>query len=66
MLADWSINKSVIAKAKKEAKAAKQTQKSVNYNKRKNKVLDMLVAEMNEKIENISSTNLDDILSKIN
>ncbi len=66
MLADWSINKSVIAKAKKEAKAAKKTQKSVNYNKRKNKVLDMLVAEMNEKIENISSTNLDDILSKIN
>lgn len=66
MLADWNVNKSVIAKARKEAKAAKQTAKSVNYTKRKNKVLDMLVAEMNEKIENINSTGLDDILSKLN
>jgi DNA polymerase elongation subunit (family B) len=47
MLADWSINKSMQAKAKKQAKTAKQTKKTDNYTKRKNKVLDMLVAEMN-------------------
>ncbi len=65
MLADWSVNKSIKAKATKAAKVASQATKTQTFNKRKNKVLDMLVAEMNEKVENISSIGLDDILSKI-
>jgi len=68
MLASHSINKSTIARAKKQDKIAKNKDKSngLATTKRKNKVLDLLIAEMNEKMDNIESINLDDILSKMN
>jgi DNA polymerase elongation subunit (family B) len=66
MLAAHSVNKLTASRAKKEAKIAKATTKSVGYTKRKNKVLDLLIAEMNENMDNIKSINLDDILSKMN
>ena len=61
LLASHSVNNATIARAKKD----KNKIKSVNYTKRKNKALDMLISEMNEKLENIESNTLDDILSKI-
>jgi hypothetical protein len=69
MLVSHTINRSTIARAKKEMQKMKDVKKkstSLVTTRRKNKVLDLLISEMNEKVENIESINLDDILSKMN
>ena len=63
ILINHKINQNTIARAKKNSK---KTCKTVNYNKRKNKVIDLLVSDMNDKLETINSVNLDDLLSKLN
>jgi len=69
MLVSHTINRSTIARAKKDMQKMKDVKKkstSLVTTRRKNKVLDLLISEMNEKVENIESINLDDILSKMN
>lgn len=67
ILATHSINKRTSIRARKQARESKKkATENMEIIKRKNKVIDLLVAEMNEKLENITSINLDDILSKMN